>query len=821
VTAAARRAGLLLLVLLAVLCAAGPAAAAPPATGVDVAAAADAYRAERALVIGVPGLLSSDLDPARTPQLWSLAQDAAIGALSVRAGRSTTCVLDGWSTLGAGNRARYPGPAEALPPVPVDGGADDGGADDGGADDGAAGDAGAGTAPVPALDTSLSYCGLEEQVASLGLHDPQTTVARVAEDPATHRFGAEPAALGAAVGCATVVGRAASLAAAGTGTRLDIHDDLPEAGAPTAALLTGCPLTLVSLDQLAGLPAGDGAAGSDPTGEGPGSDTGAGSTARQEAPRQEAARQRALAAVDEQVGRLRAAVSALPGSTLLLLAGISEVNDGRPQLHVALAAGPGLAPGWLTSASTGRAPFVQLIDVAPTVLRALGIEQPDSMNGQPDTVRRPRPALPEALAVLAEANTRATVHYRSTGAFFGVLVGLNAAALAAGVLVLGRRSPLRGAAARRGRALLRTGCLTVAAVPVATYLANATPWQAAGAPGWALGAAVAVTAVLVGALAGLGPWRRTRTGPAVVVLAVTLATLVGDVLTGSHLELDGLLGYDAIVAGRFVGYGNLTSGLFATCALLLTAAGAAACARRGPGGDPPRRRWLLPVLAAGSVAVPLVGAPSLGRDFGGVLAVVPGFLLLGMLLARIRVTVARLAAVLAAAVAVVAVVAVLDWLRPAAERSHLGRFVAQLLDGQAWTVVLRKGEANLSILVGSTLSWMLLVALVAAVWLLRPAGLLRSRPGRGPAGLVPADARVLRAGLTATALSLAVGAAVNDSGVAVPATAAAVLVPLLVWLAAGERAAPAGDDGVAEGTPGSTPGGGASRVSVSARGSTG
>ena len=43
------------------------------------------------------------------------------------------------------------------------------------------------------------------------------------------------------------------------------------------------------------------------------------------------------------MGRLRAAVAELPGETLVLLAGISEVNDGRPQLHVGMASGPGFA----------------------------------------------------------------------------------------------------------------------------------------------------------------------------------------------------------------------------------------------------------------------------------------------------------------------------------------------------------------------------------------------------------------------------------------------------------------------------------------------
>ena len=86
-----------------------------------------------------------------------------------------------------------------------------------------------------------------------------------------------------------------------------------------------------------------------------------------------------------------------------------------------------------------------------------------------------------------------------------------------------------------------------------------------------------------------------------------------------------------------------------------------------------------------------------------------------------RVTVVRLVGVLGAAVLAVGSIAVLDWSGPADERSHLGRFVEQVLTGEAWTVVCRKAQANLDILLGSPLAWMLPVALVAAVWL-RPPG---------------------------------------------------------------------------------------------------
>src|SRR4051812_26386809 len=168
------------------------------------------YAADRVLIVGVPGLTWSDVDEQRTPALWALAGHSAVGALTVRAARSTTCVLDGWATLGAGNRARVPGPDEGLPPAPLP-------------------DQASPTDPAvePPVDTALSYCGLQERTASAALADPEATVARTAEDNGTVRFGAEPGALGKAVGCATVSGRAATLAVAVPGVHLERADTLP------------------------------------------------------------------------------------------------------------------------------------------------------------------------------------------------------------------------------------------------------------------------------------------------------------------------------------------------------------------------------------------------------------------------------------------------------------------------------------------------------------------------------------------------------------------------------------------------------------------
>jgi hypothetical protein len=771
------------------------------------ASAADAP-ADRVVVVGVPGLVWADVDPDATPELWDLAEESPIGAVSVRAARSTTCVLDGWATLGAGNRARFPGPDEGITPVPVPQVPlpDDEAAP---APEDAAGEEPAEEEPpATAVDTTLAHCGLQERVASVGLVEPEQTVARTAEDEGTARFGAEPGALGEAVGCATVYGRAATMAVAAPDVDVERADTLPAGDDELAAGLDRCPLALVSLSHLSDA----GAPGAEKTDHG--TDPG---------PRAEA-----LTSIDEAVGRVRAAVDDLPGDTLLLIAGISEVNDGRPQLHVGIAHGPGFDDaGWLTSASTGRERFVQLIDLAPTVLQALDLPVPPSMNGQPLQVTGERPGTAEAVDVLDDVNTAATVHHRNVGTFFWIVVAASALLVALGMAVLGgwRRGGEAGSrAGQGGRALLRTAALVAGSLPVATYLAGLVPWESTAAPVLAMAAAVVVADLLVAAVAAFGPWRAHPLGPPLAVVVVTLATLLLDVLTGSTLELNGLLGYDAIVAGRFTGYGNLSFGLLSVSALLVTAAVATLVARR-VGPDRAKRATVGTVVGLGLVTVGVIGAPGLGRDFGGVLSALPGFLLLALLLVRARVTVIRMGLILGAAVVAVGAVAYLDWLGPPGDRSHLGRFVEQLLTGEAWTVVSRKGQANLDILLGSPLAKMLPVALIAAVWLVRRGGLLRSRRGddgvvTGPAGLPMADAFALRAALLAGALSLTLGAAVNDSGVALPATAAALLVPLLVWLAAGSRRGQTGKGQVADGTPRSGPVDDPDRVTVVSRGST-
>jgi len=68
------------------------------------------------IVIGTGGIGPTDLDPTHTPTLWGLLRDGSSAALNVTSVHRTTCPLDGWLTLSAGDRAGQPDDGTRSPP---------------------------------------------------------------------------------------------------------------------------------------------------------------------------------------------------------------------------------------------------------------------------------------------------------------------------------------------------------------------------------------------------------------------------------------------------------------------------------------------------------------------------------------------------------------------------------------------------------------------------------------------------------------------------------------------------------------------------------
>ena len=232
--------------------------------------------------------------------------------------------------------------------------------------------------------------------------------------------------------------------------------------------------------------------------------------------------------------------------------------------------------------------------------------------------------------------------------------------------------------------------------------------------------------------------------------------------------------------------------MFATGAPLLTVWLADLLVGRGN-----RRAAVLVVVALGLVTTVVDGMPGWGSDFGGPPAIVPAFAVLALLVAGVRLTWRRVLVVAAGTLAVLVSLSVADWLRPAGDRTHLGRFVQTALDGGAWAVVRRKAAQNLAILVKPISLPLPVAAAFVAFVLARPVAW-----GLRPLQLAYDRSPVLRQGLAAFAVLVALGFAVNDSGAVVPAVAATVALPLLIAVSAraltdatGQPAGGPGQDG--------------------------
>ncbi len=309
---------------------------------------------------------------------------------------------------------------------------------------------------------------------------------------------------------------------------------------------------------------------------------------------------------------------------------------------------------------------------------------------------------------------------------------------------------------------------------------------------------MATAALSAGAL--LGPWRRRLLGPAGAVATITAGVIALDLVTGARLQISSLAGYSPLVAGRFAGIGNAAYGVFAPAVLLAGAALAgsalagaaqtgAAHARTAAAGAAGvgtalagrSRQVALAITAVlGLVAIVVDGSPAWGSDVGGVLALMPGVAVLVLGCAGRRVSWSRLAAAGAAGVAVVAGFAVADYQRPVPARTHLGRFVDQLLHGGAGAVIRRKAQANAELLLHSVWSpFVPLLVLLAAAIVLRP-----DRMGAGGLARAYDRAPTLRVGLLAVLVTAVVGFAVNDSGIAVPSLAIVFGVPFVVAVTA-------------------------------------
>ncbi|WP_432922688.1 hypothetical protein ACQPZZ_25060 [Microbispora sp. CA-135349] len=665
---------------------------------------------ERVVLVGIPGLMWSDVTPGDTPNLWRLAGDSAIGSLSVRAVRKDTCPYDAWLTVSAGVRSAVGG--------------------------------GCGMAPTPKTDGE-------------GAVIPEFSwLWEVREQRDAGTLGQ---ALHAAGRTTMAVGPGAALALADREGRVDVYAPSPgevaqwSRGDVVAVEIPDLIAPYISADRLSDVPEH----------LSPG------------------ARRAAARAADAKLG------SFLPrlGPATVLVAGLSD-HGSVPHLRAAMLHGGGAA-GTLGARSTHRDDMIILPDLTATILARTGVAAPPAVVGVPVEAHATGGGPDERVGALRTADVAGQTIRDMTGVFFITLAALQVLFYVTAFVLLRRRDRLPA---------VRVAAVALASIPVSTYLVNLTPWARTERPALTLFASIAAIAAALTVAALAGPWRRGMLGPLTVIAAVTAAVLLGDLLTGTPLQLNSLMGYTGVVGARYYGLGNIPFALLATAVLLVTTAAADRLVAAG------RKAVAVALVAAlGAFAMLLDGWPGVGSDFGGVIAFVPGIAVTALIVAGRRVSIVKLGAFCAAGGVLVMAIAYLDYLRPPASQTHLGRFVGQVADGTFLPVISRKLGAMLSTLLSPTLMPVVIAAFAFLVFALL-------RPGAASAGVLPLAferAPMLRAGLLGALVSGLVGMLVNDSGAAVLSMALALAVPLV--LSAGIRALQHGEPVPASGSPGPRP----------------
>jgi hypothetical protein len=279
----------------------------------------DEAEARPVVLLGFAGLTFEDIDPDRTPHLWRLVDSGAVGSLTPRSVRSTSCAADGWLALSSGRRAAdEPRPTCRVLHEPVGGW-------------------------VPDWDVYLGQAGEDNYTPAVG-------ALRDAADQAGARVtGIGP---GAAIGAATPEGRA--------------DDWLPlesrgELGDQVAAVSSAADIVLVDLGSV--YAPGRSVADIDEA-------VGEVLADLDEMPEEEAPTLIAASIADARTDDSRMQFAAVRGP-------VSGTTD-----QGAAAGGAGSAQ-LLTSSSTRQPGLLQVTDLAPTLLTTAGVTGAGGFAGSP------------------------------------------------------------------------------------------------------------------------------------------------------------------------------------------------------------------------------------------------------------------------------------------------------------------------------------------------------------------------------------------------------------------------------------------------------
>ncbi len=472
--------------------------------------------------------------------------------------------------------------------------------------------------------------------------------------------------------------------------------------------------------------------------------------------------------VDVALGQV---VNNLPPDTTLMVATMAAAPEQDFGMGVGLLAGPdtsALDPQYLKSASTRWEGVVTLLDVPTTLLTLAGGTTTDAFVGETWVDAGPRPDTAASVDHLAMIGSRDAV-LRKAAPYFLDRVGVLGVLLLIFVSIMPSRGRTWFVRTKPRRLTSMAVASAAAVIPAASYLVGGIPWWTFSHPGMGLiGVTLLVTAVL-GVATFVLAGRRSGQLAAWSVALLTLVVLVIDALGQSFLDRASPAGPSPTFGGRFYGFGNTTGAYLSVSTVVVACLATGWLLARG-------RKWAaIGVFSCVSVVAVFIDvAPGFGADVGGGLALVPVLTLCGLALFGLKVTWGRVVIAFVAGVVIVAALAFIDWLGPADSRTHLGRFVQEVIDGDAGGVILRKAGYVVRSVTLYPATWFTIFVLAFLIYQLVA---FRRQPPQGAWQDLLVD-RPFRISLVGSLGVLLLGGAVNDYGLQVATIGLLLLVPL-------------------------------------------
>ncbi|MDO8880730.1 MAG: hypothetical protein Q7W44_08025 [Coriobacteriia bacterium] len=456
------------------------------------------------IVVLAPYLTWHDIDATRTPALWHLAEDAALGNASVIAGSVAPApdAFRGAAVLAAGQ-------------------------------------------PVSAVEARADASGSTVGLLGTAVRQAGGRTAAIGTSAATPSEALSPSSAAAWVVARDATG---TVDFAETSARIVRRDPLVPTGIVTD-------LDVLEVAYRSAL------AGGEPGGAGPllivldpGDAERARSALRSDVA-WESSRITAIGAIDDTV---RIALRSLPSDGALIVVSTGQYSTAGPAGF-----GPvllyGAGPGVLRSPGTHRDGIVTLPDVTATVLHALALDVPSSVTGEPLLIVAEDQERAERLAGMTRTDAAARALESTRAPVWTGVIGISIVLLAL-VLVAVLRP---GARPSRSVRLAAAYALVVAcSVPAGTLVAQAVGYPVTASAAWirlGLGIGVVIAASV---------WKSRGPGHALGrVSLLTVAVVLIDQALGGPAAQGSAFSYSALFGTRFYGLGNEGAAVLAGAAL--------------------------------------------------------------------------------------------------------------------------------------------------------------------------------------------------------------------------------------------------------------